>query len=90
LTKQILKVCNKVAKYSLLLVEDSKSFASMLQQKIQNQLDITVDWAATMKEAAQKIEAAQNPFSLALLDLGLPDAPNGEIVDFVLDQNIPP
>ncbi|MEG3640540.1 response regulator [Magnetococcus sp. PR-3] len=74
---------------SILLVEDSKSFASLLQGRIQQSLGFNVAWAATLAQAQARLEANAERYLLAILDLHLPDAPNGEVVDMVLDHNLP-
>ena len=75
--------------YSILIVEDSKSFGSLLRNRLQATLGCYVVWARSYAEAVKKIEEASKPFFVAILDLHLPDAPKGEIVDFVLAQKIP-
>lgn len=74
-------------KERILLVEDNKTLAKLLAKKIQNSIDAHVDVAHTMEDAAKLIQANKDYF-IALLDLNLPDAPNGEIVDFVLSKGI--
>lgn len=71
----------------ILIVEDNKALAKLFSKKITTELPFEVDVAYTMKEAEAFI--ASNEYFLALLDLSLPDALNGEIVDFVLGKSIP-
>jgi len=71
----------------ILLVEDNKSLAKLISMKIASELSFEVDIAYTFKEA--QLFMRQYKYFLALLDLNLPDAPNGEIVDSVIKQNIP-
>ncbi len=73
----------------VLIVEDSKTFASLVKKKIEADLQLEVVWAACYAEAVAVLEQRQD-FLLALLDLNLPDAPNGEIVDYVIGKKIPP
>lgn len=75
-------------KEKILLVEDNKTLAKLLAKKTKNSLNVDVDTAYTMKEAKDFIENSTKPYFLALLDLNLPDAPDGEIVDYVLLKNI--
>ncbi|MDH4321095.1 MAG: diguanylate cyclase [Desulfobulbaceae bacterium] len=42
-----------------------------------------------MAEAIRLLDDADAPFFCAILDLKLPDAPNGEIIDLVMARNIP-
>jgi len=71
----------------ILIVEDNKALAKLFSKKIASDLSFDVDVAHTMKDAQKLI--ADNDYFLALLDLSLPDALNGEIVDFVLGKSIP-
>ncbi|MBF0152524.1 MAG: response regulator [Magnetococcales bacterium] len=74
---------------SLLVVEDSKSFGEILQGRIASALGLEVIWARSLAEATQAVAQVGKPFALGVLDLYLPDALDGEIVDFVLRQGIP-
>lgn len=71
----------------ILVVDDNKGLAKLIAKKINKELLTEVCVAHTFKETKEAIEKDGN-FFLALLDLNLPDAPNGEVVDFVLSQNI--
>jgi diguanylate cyclase (GGDEF)-like protein len=72
----------------ILLVEDSLMFGKLTKSKIEKAFDAQVYWARNMAEALRLLELAQNSFSLALLDLNLPDAQHGEIVDIVVGRGI--
>lgn len=71
----------------ILIVEDNKSLAKLISKKIESSLTLAVDVAYTQLEA--KLFIKRYSYFIALLDLNLPDAPDGEIVDFVLSKNIP-
>lgn len=73
----------------LLVVEDSRSFASLLLGTLRQQLKHPVTLAKTYEEAVHAVASAQTPFLLAILDLYIPGAPNGEIVDFIIKKGIP-
>ena len=70
----------------ILIVEDNKTLAKLIAKKISVSLDFEVDVAYTMHEA--KLFLKRYKYFVTLLDLNLPDAPNGEIVDYVLSKNI--
>lgn len=70
----------------VLLVEDNKTLAKLLAKKMESAIGISVDVAHTMYEAQRLI--AENTYFLGILDLNLPDAPNGEVVDYVLSKGI--
>lgn len=73
----------------LLLVEDSSFFRSLVEKRVKRAMDVDVVACASMDEARKALEDNPERFFLALLDLNLPDAPDGEIVDFVLEKEIP-
>jgi len=66
----------------ILVIEDNKTLANLIAKKISAELDFEVDVAYTMAEA--KLFLKGYKYFLTLSDLNLPDAPNGEIVDYVL------
>lgn len=72
----------------ILIVEDNKTLAKLIAKKIQETLEFEVDVAYTLQEAKLFIKAYK--YFVTLLDLNLPDAPNGEVVDYALakDQSI--
>ena len=76
-------------KERILLVEDNKALSKLITKKMEQNLDYEIIQAYSYKEAEEILEN-NDDFFIALLDLNLPDAPNGEIVDFVLSKNIPP
>ncbi|QAZ69012.1 diguanylate cyclase [Solidesulfovibrio carbinolicus] len=75
----------------VLIVEDSKVFARILIRKIEDELFFDACWASNFEEARYLIE--ENPdnhdYIVALLDLHLPDAADGRIVDYVIGKGIP-
>ncbi len=70
----------------ILIVEDNKTLAKLIAKKIQASLGMEVDVAYSMAEA--KLFIARYEYFLTLLDINLPDAPNGEIVDYVTQKKI--
>ncbi len=75
-------------KERILLVEDNKALSKLIRKKMEQSLDYEIVQAYSFSEAEQILEE-NDDFFVALLDLNLPDAPNGEIVDFVLSYGIP-
>lgn len=71
----------------ILIVDDNKALAKLIAKKMEQQLDMEIVVAHSFGEAKEILEE-NDDFFVALLDLNLPDAPNGEIVDFVLSLNI--
>jgi diguanylate cyclase (GGDEF)-like protein len=71
----------------ILLVDDNKTLVKLISLKIQNELSLEVDVAYSLLEA--ELFTKKYTYTLAILDLNLPDAPNGEVVDAMLKKNIP-
>ena len=76
-------------KHKILVVDDSKTISMGLKNRIETQLGLDVYVAASMKECADLLLKHKGKFDLALLDRGLPDAANGEVVTFVNKFKIP-
>jgi len=70
----------------LLIIEDSAMMQKVIKHVATIELDCMYDIAASKKEAKSLISC--NDYYLALADLNLPDAPNGEVVDTLLDAGI--
>ena len=70
----------------ILIVEDNKTLAKLLVKKIEMSLKYTVDVAYRFSEA--KLFLKKYDYFIALLDINLPDAPNGEVVDYVLSKGV--
>ena len=68
----------------VLIVEDNKALAKLISRKIETSLKYQVDVAYTFSEA--KLFLKRYTYFLTLLDINLPDAPNGEVVDYVLEK----
>ena len=71
----------------ILIVEDSKMVQQVLRHLSAQYLPVPVDFAASLREAAGLIK--NNNYTLALVDLNLPDASNGEVATLTLHCNIP-
>jgi len=70
----------------LLIIEDSPLMQKVIKHLATSELSCKFDLASTMAEAKKFIE--QSKYFLALADLNLPDAPNGEVIDEVLAAGI--
>ncbi|MDF1876813.1 diguanylate cyclase [Sulfurimonas sp. SAG-AH-194-L11] len=69
----------------ILIVEDNKTLAKLISKKIEVALDFKVDVAYSLHEA--KLFLKMYTYFITLLDINLPDAPNGEVVDYVLSKD---
>ncbi|MBV1882292.1 MAG: response regulator [Pseudomonadales bacterium] len=72
----------------VLVVEDSRSFSLMLKVAITQGSDFSCVVAESYAEAKSVLEAQGDDFFCAVVDLNLPDAPNGEAVDLVAGYKI--
>jgi len=68
----------------ILVVEDNKTLANLIAKKIGDSLDYHVDIAYSLQET--KLFLHKYSYFTTLLDINLPDAPNGEVVDYVLSK----
>jgi diguanylate cyclase (GGDEF)-like protein len=68
----------------ILIVEDNKTLANLIAKKIKSSLKFEVDIAYKLGEA--KLFLHKYQYFLTLLDINLPDAPDGEVVDYVLSK----
>ncbi len=73
----------------VLIVDDSKTILTLLKFEIEKYTGIEPYFAETFKSAVHIIREHRGDFHAALLDLNLPDAPNGEIVKLANSHNIP-
>ncbi len=73
----------------LLLVEDNRTIAKLIIRRVHSDLELEIVHAKTYQEVQTVLEERSGDFFSALLDLNLPDAEEGEIVDLVLGYNIP-
>ena len=73
----------------ILLVEDSNAFGVIMSQKIEEELPHQVIWKKDYASTKDLLDNPDTDFFIAILDLRLPDAYDGEIVDLVLEKNIP-
>ncbi|CAM3982862.1 GGDEF domain-containing response regulator [Arcobacter cloacae] len=76
-------------KYKVLIIDDSISVCNTLRSFIENDLEIDVFIAKSLKDSANLLLQQKGKIDVILADLGLPDAPNGEIIDFLSKFKIP-
>ena len=69
---------------NILIVEDNKTLANLIANKLQTLLEIEVDVAYSFKEA--KLFLSHGHYFITLLDINLPDAPHGEVVDYAIEK----
>jgi diguanylate cyclase (GGDEF)-like protein len=77
--------------FEFLLIEDNRALAKMGKLLIEEQNGCNCKGviAGSRKEVNELLEADPGRFSIAVADLNLPDAPNGEVLPDVIAANIP-
>lgn len=70
-----------------LVVDDSKMFSQVVVQNLEQVIVGRIFTAGSLAETVALID--MHEFDVAMLDLNLPDAPGGEVVDVVLARGIP-
>jgi len=66
----------------ILIIEDDKTLVKLIAKKIELSLEFQVDIAYSLSEA--KLFLKRYKYFITILDINLPDAPNGEVLDYVL------
>ena len=75
--------------YKVLIIDDSSSITESLKSLIETDINIKVYTAKNKKDSVSLLLEHKGKFNVILADLGLPDAPNGEVVDFMIKFSIP-
>lgn len=75
--------------YNILIVEDTIVVRKILNKLIGDNPHFKCVLCQDLAEAKMQLENAQTPFFAAVVDLNLPDAPNGEIVSCVMSYDVP-
>ncbi|WP_416398360.1 response regulator [Allohahella sp. A8] len=73
----------------LLVVEDSVMTTKIIRHLCLKTGGIDARYASSRAEAISILDSEQNEFFAALVDLNLPDAPDGEVVELCLSRKIP-
>jgi len=74
---------------TVLVVEDSAIVMKVLRHVFARSTEINPIYAENFAHARALVENAEQRIFAALIDLSLPDAPNGEVVDYTLGLKIP-
>ena len=76
-------------KNKVLIVEDSHVILKILKHLAKQSLNLEPLFATSMAEAVALYDQHKDELFAGLIDLALPDAPNGELVDFLLHEKFP-
>jgi diguanylate cyclase (GGDEF)-like protein len=77
----------KIAK-RILIVDDSPTVGLVVKNAVQTAVNMPVDLARSLAACAQMIADHPSAYQIAVVDLHLPDAANGEAVDMVLGYGV--
>lgn len=73
----------------ILVVEDSKTFSMALRHFLDGEVGLSVTTCGSFNELMEHVGQDASEYSIAVVDLNLPDAPNGEALDFTIARGIP-
>lgn len=74
---------------SVLLIEDSRSISFVLKERLEKSTGGRITSCFTADECRTVLENASDEFDAAIVDLNLPGAANGELLDLVVAAGIP-
>jgi diguanylate cyclase (GGDEF)-like protein len=73
----------------ILLVEDSRMFSAVLSHRFETELGFSVTHCSSLKMLNEVLADASHDFTMAVIDLNLPDAAHGEALDVAVAHHIP-
>ena len=73
----------------ILIVEDSSTVTKILRHLVNQRDDIEAFYAGSFAESETLYQQHKDEIFAAVVDLALPDAPNGETVDYFLSKELP-
>jgi len=72
---------------NILLVDDSKFIQVLVKDALLKKLDVDISSAYTLEETKELVK--KEHFDMAIVDVNLPDAQNGEAIDIAIEHEIP-
>lgn len=79
----------KETRKKILVVDDSKVVRSMVKKALMACHEIDADLIITESYAQTQEIILKHKFHVAILDVTLPDAPNGEVIDLLIEEDVP-
>jgi PleD family two-component response regulator len=73
----------------IIVAEDSNVFTSMIRQRLKEIVGIDAEICRTHEDLMMANELSDEPVTLAISNINLPGAENGEALEYLLDLNIP-
>lgn len=74
---------------TILLIEDSSMITKVLRHLMKQELNLPCDSVGTFAEAQERLDQWPADYFAAVVDLHLPDAPHGEVLDAVIEAGVP-
>ena len=78
----------KLGSKRILIVDDSATVGTVVKNAVKSIVDIPVDLARSFAACKKLLEAFPGQYQVAVVDLNLPDAGDGEAVDLTLNNGI--
>lgn len=75
-------------KKRILIVDDSATIGMVVKNAVSMIADMPVDLARSLSSCKQLLESNKDQYQIAVVDLSLPDAKDGEAVDMVLSHGV--
>lgn len=73
----------------ILVVEDSKTYSIALCRRLTEEIGLDLVACRSLNELHEAVTENISAYTLAVVDLNLPDAPRGEAIDFTVQRGIP-
>ncbi|TPP11374.1 response regulator [Rhizobium glycinendophyticum] len=73
----------------IILGEDSNVFTQMISQRLKELMGVDVEICRTFEDLQMANELSEEPVTLAISNINLPGAENGEALEYLIDCNIP-
>lgn len=73
----------------ILIVDDSKFVRSIVSKALTRADEINAEVITSNSYTTTLDILKNNDFHVAILDVNLPDAPNGEVIDLLIERNVP-
>ncbi len=73
----------------ILIIEDNKALSAMLRGLVLHYTDFTVDVAVSLQDCRNYLQQADVSYAVAIADLNLPDADDGEVVELLNQKHLP-
>ena len=78
-----------LAQSRIIVAEDSNVFTSMISRRLKELFGIEVEICRNFTDLQDAYEGSEAPVSLAISNINLPGAENGEALDYLVDLSIP-